>query len=421
MTAPSTVQRLVHGGGTGRSLAGSFLLALAIALQGGGIAAQNPPEQLDLNLFLGAPAPGFVLLGIEPASVERPGSVSDVAASVLSATDNLNVLPHNYALSVAPYWLASHPKLTYDDYVSNNDVGTNAARTFTISIAATDNAATTNDTSATSLGIGMRLSLLRGRSDTTLDSLVEARKIVVEKLRAINDFVHTTFLDLRGKDPDWNRLKARSDSIEALRISTEQKGTLLALIADSIQVREQALHDNAVQLGDQEKAAEVDELRGASLLVQALRERRQGWKLDFASGLVLDFPDRVFGHGQLSRLGAWFTGGFEGSNASALGVVRYMGNHADPALAALDLGGRVIVDHVRDLSLSLEGVYRAFPKRGGPNDQWRTALALDYAIAKNRVINFTFGRDYEGKQSGNLIAVVNFLLGFGTQRPVTPK
>ncbi len=419
MTTLSAIHRVGHPDRSDRHAAGFLLITLAMAFRGRVLAAQNPPENLDLNLFLGAPAPGFVLLGIEPASVERPGSVSDIAASVLSATNNLNVLPHSYALSVAPYWLASHPRLTYDDYVRNDDVGTNAVRTFTVSLAATDNAATSGDTSTTSIGIGIRLSLLRGRSDTTLDTLVQTRKTVVAKLQAINQFLDSTFLALTGKDAVLQQLTAQRDSIAALPLSTEQKTTLFATLETAVGARNQAIHDEAVQLTDREKAAEADDLRAASLSLQTLRERRQGWKLDFASGLVLDFPGRVFGHGQLSRLGAWFTGGFEGSKASALGVVRYIGDHADPSLAALDLGGRLIVDHVRNTSLSLEGVYRAFPKKGGPNDEWRTALALDYAIAKNRVISFSFGRDYEGKRSGNLIAIVNLLLGFGTKRPVT--
>ena len=47
---------------------------------------------------------------------------------------------------------------------------------------------------------------------------------------------------------------------------------------------------------------------------------------------------------------------------------------------------------------------------------WRIAFSLDYAVAKNRSIALTFGQDFEGNQTGNLLAAVNVLLGFGTAR-----
>ncbi len=37
-------------------------------------------------------------------------------------------------------------------------------------------------------------------------------------------------------------------------------------------------------------------------------------------------------------------------------------------------------------------------------------------ILKKKNISLTFGRNFEGNKSGNLLALVNLTLGFGTER-----
>src|SRR4051812_24975372 len=58
-------------------------------------------------------APAFVLLGVSPSQIDRPTTPRALTISVISASfDSDNLLPHNYALQVAPYWLKGHPALT---------------------------------------------------------------------------------------------------------------------------------------------------------------------------------------------------------------------------------------------------------------------------------------------------------------------
>ena len=58
-------------------------------------------------------SPAFVLLGIEPTAVERPNTPSALAVSILNRTQNLSVLPKDYALEFSPYWLLGHSELTW--------------------------------------------------------------------------------------------------------------------------------------------------------------------------------------------------------------------------------------------------------------------------------------------------------------------
>src|SRR5882724_2241992 len=60
--------------------------------------------------------PAFVLIGTSPTVVERPTTPQDVALTVYNAVRTAGGLPRDFALEVAPYWLFSHPKLTYADY-----------------------------------------------------------------------------------------------------------------------------------------------------------------------------------------------------------------------------------------------------------------------------------------------------------------
>jgi hypothetical protein len=72
--------------------------------------AQGSVEVDDLR----APtSPAFALLDVTPASVNRPENPKAFTLNVINALAQSNGLPQNYALEVAPYWLASHPDLTF--------------------------------------------------------------------------------------------------------------------------------------------------------------------------------------------------------------------------------------------------------------------------------------------------------------------
>src|SRR3989442_3321906 len=87
------------------------VLALASSALAAAGAAQTAPGGLE---ELRTPAsPAFVLLDLTPSAVERPTTPKALAASLLAATGDLQFLPRNYAIDVAPYWLPPHPPLTY--------------------------------------------------------------------------------------------------------------------------------------------------------------------------------------------------------------------------------------------------------------------------------------------------------------------
>ena len=82
-------------------------------------------------------SPAFVLLGVEPTSVERPSTPAGFATTVLNRTNNFINLPTDFTLQVSPFWLFGHPDLTWRDD-SSRSVGEALMRTATISVASVE-------------------------------------------------------------------------------------------------------------------------------------------------------------------------------------------------------------------------------------------------------------------------------------------
>jgi len=219
--------------------------------------------------------------------------------------------------------------------------------------------------------------------------------------------------------PEWQKRIEQDEIIKKLMDMFEKadstiKPTIEPIIEAQIGQREAEIKE---QVEAEIRKQHADKIRNVKGIISKLRLRRIGWKLDIAGGMVADFPQRVFDDGSINRWGAWLTGGYEWRKWSTLSVFRYMGNRNDSDESSFDFGGRIIFDNYKQFSLSTEAVYRKFPNRSINDNKKRIALLFDYAIAKNKSISFTFGRDFEGKQSGDLISLVNILLGFGSKRP----
>ena len=373
--------------------------SLEVSAQTGGDQTSGP---LSLNLLTAPSSPAFVLLGVEPTSVERPGSITDVAVSLRSATDDFSVLPESYALSVAPWWLTSAAdRLTYEQYRSGRDA---LLRTATISLGTATVTDAASGESTTSLGLGLRVALVQGEIDEDsayVAGLASLRR-ALDSLTARLAVLHVALIT---SDPVLTELNEQFDAT--------QDAADRARIQNLIEVRTQALTESA----DAElRRKYVDEIEEVRLRTAALPERRSGFNLDLAVGSVIDFLGGEFDRGDLRSLGTWLTGSLEYPWGAALGVARMQW---EPALDVtnFDLGGRLILDHTDGLSLSAEGLARLFPNVDNRETEWRVAVLADYSIASNRLLSFSFGRDFDGRRSENLILGLNLALGFGATRP----
>ncbi|HWR83446.1 MAG TPA: hypothetical protein VN285_09090 [Candidatus Deferrimicrobium sp.] len=151
---------------------------IAVVIVGAALSRPVGAEQVPLNNLRTPSSPGFVILGVEPSSVERPLTPRDFAVSLASAAGDPNLLPDEYAIEAAPYWLVPHDSLTYDDFYANDPLK-NIYRNLSMSIAVSKDQSFGDSVAAdTRLGIGIRSLLLRGQDDPrfriSLDSLQNA-------------------------------------------------------------------------------------------------------------------------------------------------------------------------------------------------------------------------------------------------------
>jgi len=371
------------------------LLVLAIPLQ---VAAASAGDSvLPLNLLLAPPAPGFVLLGIEPAAVERPGSVADLTVSVGNATGNLTTLPSSYALQVAPFWISTAARnLTYDRYKGDHGIGDNFLQTLSISVAT----GSTAKTSGTALGVGVRFSPWQGAVDTVFTRRADSIKkldyaLAGDFLSLINDSV--------AKDTVMKGLKAVPESLHDTAWGRRYLATHSAIIT-------------AVE-SDTQRYSRV--LASIKSIASSMSFERFGWKLDVAGGFVLNFPSSVFDSAMFGKSGVWLTGGYEARDWSLIGTTRLLAGPSPTDTTSLDFGARLTLPVSGKIAPSFEVVYRAHPATTPFIAQrLRYDLVFNVPVGSSKAISVTLGRDFGSSQNAKMILILNLLMGFGTNRPV---
>jgi len=335
-------------------------LTVALCLGSGGRDLQAQ-DSVRIDQFRPPAAPAFVLLGVEPVSVERPSTPQAFAATMLAASDELTLLPRNYAIEVAPYWLARHPTLEFDQYYSGN-----AWQTFlqTLSFSFATVSADTG-VAGTSVGLGFRALLARGRAPDLADSLRAVQQEMLdeedpERLRALDQVQQG--LVARFHEADLRRVGGRFELAAAATMQFPsqrfENGRLRRIgvwTTYSYQLEEPRLDVTAV-------ARAIVNLTGVE------------------SGTLLDLGSRM-----------------------SLEVERRL-------VMSFELVGRAAVDATLQRTgpgqaagtVTLEGTYRA-------------AGSAEYLLGNGSSVLLSFGRDYSpaGDTEPNLIATVGVNLGFG--------
>jgi hypothetical protein len=343
-------------------------------------------------------------MGIEPASVERPGSVTDLAVALLNRSENLSQFPGDLSMEVAPYWIFAGRNIRYEEYANPKSMLSSILQTLSVSLASSSR--TDTDSLAKFLALGIRFSPMSGNIDPTFDNYATRLDSLYVRLGEIN-----SELALRGMER-----KTTDSALQTLKRQLATADEALIPVIETQLARRNTQIENDVK---EEVWEEFNQpIEAAQELASSLRFRRLGWKWDIAGGFMSRFPFDNFDNSQLDKWGIWTTAGREWTRHGLLGVARYIGHRANSDSSSIDLGARAIYDNAKKLSFSIEAIYRKFPGLDNENTRWRAALLLDYAIAKNKAITFTFGRDFGGRRSGNLISLIGLVFGFGSDRPI---
>jgi hypothetical protein len=343
----------------------------------------------EFNTLRTPSSPAFVLLGVEPTSVERPNTPADFAASILSASSNLSSLPKDFALETSPYWLFGHRRRSWKDDIRRN-VLESIERTLTFSVATAELG--TSEQPVRGLAVSARMALFSGRLP---DSSVQQISDLENALAA------SAAQDLGRLDPLLTALQnsmladahTKADSEAALPRIDSAKVELIARLTRAGEVGA----DTAALLGRARKVATV----------------RQGFLMDLAGGAAWRAPSAALDSASFDRWGLWLTATYSLPEVSFVGMARYLGI-AGTDSDAVDIGARLI--YARDrYAVSAEYVGRHVTQ-GGVGDKWRLAGVIDYRLSPALWISGTFGRNYDNKARGSLLAQLGLSLNLSKER-----
>lgn len=394
-----------------------LLLLLSPALR-----AQTDDSTVTLDLLRAPASPAFNMLGISPSVIERPTDLNAFRVSIQNASNNFTQLPTSYAVEVSPAALARLKNQTLDKFNSTrfSDVFT---QSLSLSVGMThDNPEDQSEGDSadfTKLGFGLKFSIIRPKWTD------ETQKLFDDLQKAQADFLNNVIaLDTGSKAA---AIRQQMQTVQNNRqLSPSVKADSLMKLAQQLQALNQAYTDAINQ--QLQDSVHFMALKAAA---RNFKVARRGGFLDFAGGIALDFPDDRFEYSLTSRAGAWLTGGYESGNEgfSFLGIVRYLyqpnqflvndNNVLDTAgVSTVDAGARILFTTFGGkFNVSAEGLYRGVLK-SGIDATWRFTFNTEYDIGANRKLTLAIGRNFEGiySKGGNLIAMLNFIAGFGSSK-----
>lgn len=380
---------------------------------------------IDLDELRAQASPGANLLGIANSDIEKPTDLKSIMISLREGTSNFSSLPTSFAIDLVPFKLNGK----YQDLRTNSNFSTTFKQTFVTSLAfkgiAEDEELNLEQKSR--LGFGIKFSIKRGEfSDETIKALdkihtvhqfIEEQRIIrdeIDKELAMLDSVNGSLLkkqkllEITGKKdtPEYKELEKEIEEISSRIINYLEKKN-----------------------SEENNNTENEEIEKITKIAQNIKLERYGYFLDMSMGTVLDFRNNKFNNTQISKVGAWLTGGYNSEKKFTLiFMARYLYNPETPLanpelkrenLHTFDMGSRLVLKLANERFLmSGECIYRSILNKSDFESSWKYVLNFEYEVAKNQRLTFSFGRNFEGEyeKKGNLIVALNLLVGLGKFR-----
>ncbi len=378
------------------------LTARPLLAQAPGVTPTAPaePKAVTPDDMRAPTSPAFALLDVSPSSVERPQTPKAFTVNLISALRGSDGLPRSYAVEVAPFWLTSHPDLTFDGYYHASVVQT-MQQTVTVSLATTPLAgASADQTFGSSLGVGVRTLLRAGNPHPQLQASVD-------ELLAATAAIAT----------EQDATVPLEDERDRLRDAGQTAA------ADEVQRRIDALEASLPK-----RLAEHDrKRRAAALRIQALDKERVGFVMAVAVAEAWDFPQDRYDQHRIARWGAWATPGYRAlvcgakpgdctSTLDVLVVARVLQDRRTSTDTLRDVGARVAWQPVPAFSLSFETVRRSggTATKTTPDASARTVGGFEYRLENGMLLYGSFGKNFENVPGGHtLVSLFGLNVGFG--------
>lgn len=387
--------------------------------------AQDSTVQL-LHMLNAPSNPAFNLMGISTSAIERPTDLTAFKLSIQNATNNFTKLPNNYAIEISPAALFNIKGQTLDNFDKPKKYSDLWWQTLSLSLGVTrsdeEDKETDDASSFTKLGFGLKFSFVRPKwTDTTkyhYEKMLELQKGELAEYKKIKALYEAEEKKLQGE------LVAINSSVN---IDSADKQKRISEIISQLQIIAEKVQGKAL---DSMKKTSLIELKEVA---QKFKIERKGPFLDFASGLVLDFPDNRFNYSLVGKAGAWLTGGYEGgNNFSFLGIARYLyqpdkifaddsGTLSSKNISTFDIGAKIAVNGMQGkFAFSTEYIRRSVITKNVIDPSWRLVFNTEYDVGNNQKLTLAIGRNFDGTitKDGNIIAALNFVKGFGSNKKI---
>lgn len=384
-------------------------LALVLAL---GSVARSSAQTVTVDELSAPTTPAFVLLGVSPASVERPESGKAFIFNAINKLTSSGGLPEDYAFELTPFWMKSNRSLSFAEY-QRPAFWHGIAQSLRISVAAAPiPGATKNaDSLGTKLAIGFNTKVRNGRPNPTMNTSLEALYARNKALLALD-----RELEKLEEDLEANQVQLKTATTDA------EKAPIISAISSI---------ERDITRKKAETANTEAEITTATLVIQTLDAQRVGFFLTIAAGQAWNFAGDDTTNAIMNRRGVWITPAYrklrceKGCEASfdVIGVGRYL---KDPDTDGMfDYGGRLVWRPTRQFNSSFELIRRIAPATSGANgesteDSNRAAGLVEYRIREDVILYGSFGQDFKKATGAKpLVSLLGLNIGFGQKATVT--
>jgi hypothetical protein len=286
------------------------------------------------------------------------------AVSALHQSGGL--IPDDYAIEIAPYWLRSRPSVSFAA-LRGGDLMSTVRRTFGLSFATTRYEMEAGDEfvlRGTRVGAGIRFLLFDGTLPDTVDVLLEALREV---------------------------------------------------------------HAQCIVLPEPQDEACIESLstRDVALEIQRVSRDPDGFVLEVASAAIGDFPNDVFEVGRIDRVGIWMTPGLRlrNSDLEIFGVARYIHEKRGSGADMIDAGARLGWVGSR-FAVAGEAVQRYASIDGDSESRYRFTGSIEARLGESLLASFTFGKGFEPSEADpsgrdRIVATLGISFGAGPRPAIT--
>lgn len=374
--------------------------------------------------------PAFAIMGTTPMEVQQPGSMPEFVVAVQNASNNFSQFPNNYGFAITPYWWVKGKDLSFEqDFASSNKL--KFFRHLNLSAGVVNNPG--DDLNLWRYGAGLQTTLLAGKVDSTKRAnyqrhlLQYNRKSYTQREEYLNGSeAHNTL----EKEIKATLIQLQDTTLkDKVRAELEKK-------YGGLEAQKSALMAELLREFDKTKDKKISKSDSLALYTSFnAMAGRYGWKWNVGVAAAYDLQSNKLDSSSLYRMGGWTNFGYsfkEGRRFqfSLSGAARfYYYDEVDYQLESSSIvinnlgvidGGLLAVFSAKDLSISLEALYR-YGMSSAYDYTYKVNAMLNYRFSENRMVYLALGNDFNDNsiaEPNQLRVFVGINLGFGDKANV---